>query len=401
LAEAGPAATKPRLAVLDDNLYVRTQTGEVRPLSATFNRFVQAVAETGEFERVRYIVPVRRLREWEVEPALEAVDESLLEIVPTAWFSGISDYVLRAPLMYQRNAGPIDRAVADSDLLWLRLPASNALLALRAARRRGVAHFGWLAGSAAGVARGARRRAGIAAAAALMGEAYDRVTRMVGRSGRLIELDGEMFASVVTRSEIDASRATVDAPRRNGSARVAWAGRMAGEKGLVDLVDAVAAARRAGTDLKLVLIGDGPGRTALSHAVARLGADVVEDYGYVGDRTAFMELLRGCDLFVSASHSEGLPKTLVEAMAAGLPVIATDAGASRSVLANGERGVVVPVGDVPALGGAITSLIGDSRRRRQLSTAGLDWAASHTAAAQARRLIDRLRKEFPGLNWIA
>ena len=142
-----------RLAVLDDGLFVRTYSGEIRPISATFNRFVEAVARTGAFEHVRYVVPVRNLRIWELEPALDPVDESVLEVVPTAFFSGIADYLLRGGYLTARNSRPIDRAVAESDLLWLRLPASNALLALAAARRHGVPHFGWVAGSVGDVAR--------------------------------------------------------------------------------------------------------------------------------------------------------------------------------------------------------------------------------------------------------
>ncbi|MEO6349193.1 MAG: glycosyltransferase [Candidatus Limnocylindrales bacterium] len=387
------------MAVLDDGLFVRTQTGELRPLAATFNRFVEAVAATGAFERVRYIVPVRRLREWEVEPALDPVDESLLEVVPTAWFSGIADYVLRAPLLYQRNRRPIHSAVAESDLLWLRLPASNALIALRAARQHGVAHFGWVAGSAAGVARSSRRPVGVGGVAAIVGEAYDRVTRMVGRSGALIELDQDLFASVVTGRDIAEVEAVADV-QGGGPTRIVWAGRMVGEKGLLDLIDAIYAVMSAGTDISLVLIGDGPARASVLQAAARLPADRLEEYGYVGDRSAFMSLLRGCDIFASPSHSEGLPKTLVEAMAAGLAVIATDTGASRRVLADGERGVVVPVGDVPALCAAIASLIDEPAQRQRLALAGLRWAKDHTADAQARRLINRLRNEFPGLNWV-
>jgi glycosyltransferase involved in cell wall biosynthesis len=394
------AARRPRLAVLDDNQFVRTQTGELRPQSATFHRFVEAVAATGEFERVRYIVPVRRLREWEVEPALDPVDESLLHVVPTASFGGIADYVIRAPLLVAQNARSITDAVADSDLLWLRLPASNAPIALRAARRHGVGHFGWVAGSAAGVARTSRRLPGVGGVAALVGDAYDRVTKMVGQSGVLIELDEELFASIVTPDEIAATRVAREAQRATGSTRVVWAGRMAAEKGLIDLVTAVAAVRDAGRDVTLALIGDGPGRASLVRATARLPAHAVEDYGYVGDRRAYMELLRGSDIFVSASHSEGLPKTLVEAMAAGLAIIATDAGASRAVLADGERGVVVPVGDATAVSAAIARLIDHPAERFRLAAAGLEWAADHTAGAQARRLIARLTKDFPGLNWI-
>ena len=117
-----------RLAVLDDGLFVRTSAGDLRPLSATFHRYVEAVARSGAFGRVRYIVPVRHLHPREAVPPLDAVDESILEVVPTAFFRGIADYVLRAGWLAARNWPIIDGALGDSDLLWLRLPASNALV---------------------------------------------------------------------------------------------------------------------------------------------------------------------------------------------------------------------------------------------------------------------------------
>ena len=141
------------LAVLDDGQFVRTYSGSIHPVAATFHRFVEAVARSGHFGHVRYVVPVRSLRIWEDDPRLPAVDQDVLEVVPTAPFGGIADYLVRSPYLTMRNWRPINRAVADSDLVWLRLPASNAPIALLAARRQGVPHFGWVAGSVGDVAR--------------------------------------------------------------------------------------------------------------------------------------------------------------------------------------------------------------------------------------------------------
>ncbi|MDP8904250.1 MAG: glycosyltransferase [Chloroflexota bacterium] len=399
-----------RLTILDDGLFVRTYAGELRPVAATFHRFVEAVARAGPFERVRYVVPVRQLRIWEVEPALDPVDESVVEVVPTTFFSGLADYLLRAGWLLTRNWRPIDRAIADADLLWLRLPASNAPLALAAARRHRVPYFGWLAGSAAAVAGAQRRPWPMKLLARGVGAGYDAVSDLARRSGPTVTLDAELFASVVTATEVDATRAGLEAIRSRVADeetarheqppwRVVWSGRMAGEKGLAELIDAVALLLERGLELTLVVIGDGPARPEYERALARLPAGRVEDYRYVGDRPSYMKLLRRADLFVHPSRAEGVPKVLVEAMAAGLPVVAADAGSIRALLGEGERGVVVPAGDPLALARAVDRLLADAGRRAELRQRGLAWAAQHTAEAQAQRLVSWLRQRFPQLDW--
>jgi phosphatidyl-myo-inositol dimannoside synthase len=392
--------SRPRLAILDDGLFVRTQMDDVRPLSATFNRFVEAVARSGEFERVRYVVPVRDLRIWEVEPALDPIDESVLEVVPTTFFSGIGDYLLRAGWVAGRNWPLIERAVAESDLLWLRLPASNALLALAAARVHRVPHFGWLAGSVSAVARAQARPLPLRLLARTIGAAYDSVSELAADSGPVIQLDAELFASVVTAAEVEETRNAALPPRpAEGPWRVVWSGRMAGEKGLDELVEAVRLLLTEGLELTLVVVGDGPARPRFERLAGQLPAGRVEDYGYVGDRATYMSLLRGGDLFVHPSRAEGVPKALVEAMAAGLPIVAADAGSVSDVLGDGARGRLVQSGDPLALADAVRSLLADRPERARLREAGLAWAADHTAEAQARRLVGWLRAQFPDLGW--
>lgn len=133
-----------RLVVLDDSQYVRTYAGDTRPVATRFNQFVEAIARSPRFSHVRLLAPVRRLRIWEVDPALEPVDESAVEIVRTEAFRGAGDYLLRAAWLLPRNWRTIESAVTKSDLLWLRLPAMNALLALAAAHEHGVPILSWI-----------------------------------------------------------------------------------------------------------------------------------------------------------------------------------------------------------------------------------------------------------------
>lgn len=389
------------MAVLDDNLFVRTANNQVRPLTATFHRFVETVARTGRFEPVRYLAPVRRLQVGEAEPSLAPIDEAALELIPTTYFSGIGDYLLRSAYLSARNWRPINRAIADSDLVWLRLPASNALLALTAARRHHVAHFGWVAGSAREVAQAQQRPIPVRWAAQAVGGAYDAATRLCGRSGPLIHLDADIFASIVSAAEVERTRAAFSGVREQEPWRIVWAGRMAAEKGLPEIVEAVRLLLERDHEVKLVLIGDGPARTELESAARRLPDGRVEWRGYVGDRATYLDLLRGSDLLIYPSRADAVPKVLVDALACGLPVVAADVGAVGALLGHGERGLLVPIGDTSAMAQAMGALLGDPAVRTVMHARALAWAAEHTAEAQAERLIGRLQVEFPHLPWPA
>ena len=388
-----------RLAVLDDNLFVRTRAGQIRPVAATFHSFVEAVARCGQFERVRYLAPVRRLGAAESEPPLGPVDESIIEVVPTASFGGIADYLIRWPYLAARNWGPMDRVIADSDLLWLRLPASNALLALCAARRHQVAHFGWLAGSASEVASAQRRPLPLRWAAQAVGAVYDGVSQLAGRDGPLVRLGADMFASIVTDAEVEQTCNSTQHVRASGPWRIVWAGRMASEKGLPEIIEAVRLLLERDRDVTLVLVGDGPARAQLESAAACLPPERVEWLGYVGERATYLGLLRRADLFIYPSRADAVPKVLIEALAAGVPVVAADVGAVAEVLGHGDRGRLVPAADAAAMADAADQLLSDPHARQALRDRGLAWAAEHTAEAQAQRLVGWLQRELPQLPW--
>lgn len=387
-----------RLAVVDDGQFVRTYAGTVHPVAATFHRFVEAVCRSGTFGQVRYIVPVRNLRIWEDDPQLPAVDQSVVELVPTAPFDGIADYLLRSPFLTAVNWVPINRAVADSDLMWLRLPASNAPLALIAARRLGVAHFGWVAGSVGDVARAQARRAPARAAALAVGALYDEVARSAERTGPVVDLGGELFNSVFTAANVEATR-SAGPPPEGPPWTIAWAGRMATEKGLPTLFEAFRSLLESGIDAQLMLVGDGPERGVVDSLAARLPAGRVRFAGYVGNPDAYLGLLRSAHVLAHPSGAEAVPKVIGEAMAAGVPVVATPVGGVADILGDGERGRLVPVGDVAGLFRAISDLIANPAQRAALRERGLDWAADRTAERQAERMIGWLRTQFPTLPW--
>jgi glycosyltransferase involved in cell wall biosynthesis len=111
------------------------------------------------------------------------------------------------------------------------------------------------------------------------------------------------------------------------------------------------------------------------------------------DGEAKAALWRGTDIFVFPGiQPEGLPLVILEAMAAGVPVVATDTGAVRDAVEDGEGGLVVPMGDVAALAGAIRRLAEDGGERARLGAGGrrryLERYTEERACAQLVAFFD-------------
>jgi glycosyltransferase involved in cell wall biosynthesis len=145
-------------------------------------------------------------------------------------------------------------------------------------------------------------------------------------------------------------------------------------------------------DGQLVVIGDGPERTTL-HALAD-GLGLTGRVHWAGYRSDVPKLLPALDIFVQPSLHEGLPNAVLEAMAAGLPVVATKVGGTPEAVLDGVTGVLVPARDPVALAEAITALHHDPDQRHRLGQAGVErveqnFSVEHMAR-QTQALYDRM-----------
>ncbi len=116
--------------------------------------------------------------------------------------------------------------------------------------------------------------------------------------------------------------------------------------------------------LYLVMVGDGPLRDELTALTAKL--HLTEQVWFAGDRDDVPALLSCMDLFVLPSLAEGVSNTVLEAMAAGLPVVATAVGGNTELVTEGVNGALVPVADVPALSRVLAKLLTDDAGREAL-----------------------------------
>jgi glycosyltransferase involved in cell wall biosynthesis len=151
---------------------------------------------------------------------------------------------------------------------------------------------------------------------------------------------------------------------------VVFSGRLDGQKNPALLLEAAAMAKasRAATRIRLSFLGDGGLRSSLEERARALGLE--ERARFLGRVADVPGHLAGADIFVLPSLSEGISNALLEAMAHGLPCIATDIPGNRDLVEDGRTGILVPPGDASALSSALLRLAGDRALRESLGRAG-------------------------------
>jgi glycosyltransferase involved in cell wall biosynthesis len=183
----------------------------------------------------------------------------------------------------------------------------------------------------------------------------------VGRPDQVVTIhtgiDPAPFSAPVDRGAVRRSLGVPeDAPL------VGVVGRLMPQKAPLDFVRAAAQVHAARPDAHFVWVGDGPLDAAARAEVAASGLSAV--FHFAGLRRDIPAVLQAFDLFVLPSHWEGFSLSVLEAMAAGLPVVATDVIGTGEAIAQGESGLLVPKADSPALARAILTILSDPERAR-------------------------------------
>ncbi len=158
------------------------------------------------------------------------------------------------------------------------------------------------------------------------------------------------------------ARARLDLP--DDAFVLGWAGRLTAIKRPLDLIRVVAGVEGA----VLVLVGDGEDRAATEATAAELG--VADRVRFLGYRDDLASIYPAFDVFLLTSANEGAPVVLIEALAAGVPVVATAAGGTASVVDAGETGLLAPVGAVAQLQADVERLRGDDTLRAGMGELG-------------------------------
>lgn len=186
-----------------------------------------------------------------------------------------------------------------------------------------------------------------------------------------------------------------DRPARSGRVRaelgagadailVTALGRLVPEKGFADLIRVFKEARTlSGRDLIGVIAGSGPEEGTLKAEIEALGLGAC--FKLLGHRPDAAEILADSDVYVSSSHKAVFDLGMLEAMRAGLPILAADSGGNSEALGAGKAGQIFPAGDTAAAAAALALLASDSERRRALAKASAGYFTANYSLEAFRR----------------
>jgi len=173
--------------------------------------------------------------------------------------------------------------------------------------------------------------------------------------------------------------------RKTEEKRIVFVGRLFPNKGIQYLIEAAPVILSRYPNVEFIIIGKGPMEAELKKLIGRLNLE--HAFRFLGIVPSVSEIMRQCNIFVRPSLTEGMPLTILEAMACGLPVIASKIPGTSEIVKDGETGILIKPGDVKQLSNAIIKLIEDEDYARRIKERAYEFIKNHYS-------WDRIAEEY-------
>jgi glycosyltransferase involved in cell wall biosynthesis len=181
---------------------------------------------------------------------------------------------------------------------------------------------------------------------------------------------------------------------------IGYVGRIMPEKDLETWLRAAALVAQRYPEAQFVLVGEGRDGSTLGQ-LQRLAAElrIAEQVHFPGYRAHLLPIYGSFDLFMLSSRREGLPNSILEAMAVGLPVVTTDVAGTSELVLDGYTGYVVPQGDVERLAHAMVTLVADPKLRQRMAQAGRERIEREFSFTHRLQRVEELYARIVGLRF--
>lgn len=374
--------------------------GQYYSTDEAFVRFVTGF--TPHFEKIVFCDAVTQ--ENRTQPY--ALNPKTTEVCALPYFN-VYSFWRNLLVVFPRIYRIVSKNIKHWDLVWLHGPHPVALIFAYICRRQNKPFFLFIRQNiraCVGYRNRGPGRALAIAAASLLEYIFYRLSKhtptfVVGKElfdSYKVHSKRIFQAAVSLVSSEDITAASTRSFNNSSQVRLLSVGRLAPEKGLTHLIKAVAELifdRKK--DVVLSIVGDGSEEKRLRKEAARRGlAEKVRFLGYMTYNDELLKLYRESDIFVLPSLTEGSPQTLFEAMACGIPVIATRVGGVPHVIKDNENGILIDPASPGALCDAIDRLSENHGLRKRLATRALEGMRSHTMEAERERIVGKIEKYF-------
>ncbi len=333
--------------------------------------------------------------------------DRLISYSPRPYYGGsVTGFFRMLPRIMAPTFHNIDKNIRKADMVMIRVPSPIGFLAWVMCRWHGTPCFIYIAGDVLEVvARGEKYHGLLRLVASGMAGLFHALTRFMARKSLVFTTGGELksrfgktagrcvnfLPSLVSDQDIFYR---MDACEKK-PVQLLFVGRLVPVKGLSYLLDAVALLKARRVDVRLNIVGDGYHRPVLENAVRELGIECFVNFlGRIPFGPDLFKIYRMSDIFVLPSLSEGLPKALLEAMASGLPIIATSVGSVPDAVKDGQTGFLIKARSPDAIVSAVCRLLSDHERRRQIIENGYDFVSNCTIEKQAEMMWHEIRDFF-------
>jgi glycosyltransferase involved in cell wall biosynthesis len=310
------------------------------------------------------------------------------------------------PFIFPRIYNVITRNIGRWDIIWLHAPHPVSLIFAYVCRRIDKPFFIFIRQDLKEYV-GCRNKGGRRALAVLMAMVLEYVFRYLSRDTLTFTVGKQLFnkykkdgrpicqsaVSLVSDRDIGVTPSKkVNDPL--GRVSLLSVARLDPEKGIIDIIKAMHQVVTDGnTHIVLEVVGTGSEEGNLRREVENRGLQkYVHFLGYVAHSEKLYDLYKASDIFVLASLSEGLPQTLLEAMAFGLPIVATNVGGIPHIIRDGHNGLLVNPGSPREISDAIYRLTRDSSLGNRLIRNGFSTVRKHTIEAERDRVIHRIQQ---------
>jgi len=390
-----------KLGIVYHMPFWRAADGSLREVEGSFARYVDSLAPY--FDEIVLCVPVKKQGSGEGT----AIRAANVRLAALPHFDGPVHFYPMLPIVMPRLA----RFVGDIDLLHCRIPTPAAVFAFALARIWRRPAFVLIVGDLQALLpampyRGVKRLLWRAYTAfeewnvqwmTNRGLAFANGAALAGKHSRPAHPVLQTQTTTIDAHEIASREATCGGPR----IKLLTVSRIDPRKGLRVLPDVVRLLRGRGFDVDIDIVGPAVGAPGAAEQTA---IEQEANAAAIGDRVRLagavpldrlMPLYRQYDLFVLPTlPGEGIPRVLLEAMAAGLPVVTTRVAGIPSLIAHERNGLLVDEPAAAPVADAIARLITDGPLRRRLIASGYETARGFTLQAQAARMMQRVSARF-------